>query len=205
MKNWPAWKARLGVGVRRGRLPGTTEQGWPGWSRPCMPREEMRRPRPRHHRGIVHRIRRRTGIDIPLGIDHARMDGVGRRGDGPLRGVQGLRQRPWSTSNDAGCRHAAGSMIMADPGTLCCRIRGAEQCPGRHVNKARIADIGFAVRKRQIQRFCERVDVGRRVRMRQVCRNDRQHGAKKRRFSGLCARGPGVTMPSPPVWPARAT
>ena len=176
---------RLALNIPSGGAPGHEElailegqargwgQAWPlaGHDRTGMARLEAalhaargnEEPQARHHRGIVHRIRRRTGIDIALGIDHAHMDGVGRRGDGPLCGVQALGQRAWSPSNDAGCRHAAGSTLGTDPGTLGCRIRGAEQCPGRHVNKARIADIGFAVRKRQIQRFCERVEVGRRV------------------------------------------
>src|SRR4051812_15338170 len=39
-------RARAGEGVRRGRLPGATEQGCVSRNRLCMPRVEMLMPRP---------------------------------------------------------------------------------------------------------------------------------------------------------------
>ena len=35
-----------GAGVSRGRLPGATTLGWPGWSHPCEPRGETTQPTP---------------------------------------------------------------------------------------------------------------------------------------------------------------
>ena len=46
MANSPSRSASAGFGVRRGRLPGSTNSGWSGSRRPCVPRAEGAKPRP---------------------------------------------------------------------------------------------------------------------------------------------------------------